>query len=74
MFVFLSVNSNSKYFLVCSGVNEIIIVTGSLLKLAPLPLGNKYSWNINGSVWISLIYFGFPFNSHKLSQALNIKK
>jgi len=41
--VLLSINSNSKYVLFCSGVKVIKIVTGNLLKFAPLLLGNKYS-------------------------------
>jgi hypothetical protein len=63
--VLLSINSNSKYVLFNSGVKVINIETGNLLKFAPLLLGNKYSWNINGSVCISLIYLGFPLNSIK---------
>jgi hypothetical protein len=36
------------------------------LKHAPLLFGKKNSWNMNGSDWISVIYFGFPINSIKL--------
>jgi hypothetical protein len=68
-FVFLSKNSISKYLWFCSGVNTNKIDTGNLLKLAPSLFGNKCSWKINGSVIISLIYLGFPFNS-LISQSL----
>jgi len=43
------------------------------LKHAPLLFGKKNSWNMNGSDWISVIYFGFPINSIKLHDDVVVK-
>ena len=66
IFEFLSTNSNSKNFLSCSGVKVTTITTGIVLKFAPLLFGKNFSWNINGSDCISVIYLGFPINSIRL--------